>query len=626
MRIKRVSPGALAGLLVVMASGIFLAGCNTSNSTGIIIPLPVVTISPFSASVQAGEPMQFTANVVSTTSTTITWSVNNILGGNSTLGTVSTTGLYMAPATVPNPPTVTVAATSSAETRPYGAAIVTITAPPVNATVTVAPTDTTDLAGKNVQFAATVGGAASTAVTWSVNGVAGGNSTVGTICNTIGTGCTSLGLYTPPSTVPSPATVVVTATSQADTSESAAATVEVTTGNTAPLYVNLGVNGNTGNPATTYYNGLFTTVTVCLPATQNCQIIPNILVDTGSVGLRVENSAFTSVPVDSLGTITDSNGNLVQECVQFGDTSYAWGPIYYAQVEIGGETVTSVPIQILGDTTFVVPAASCLSLGIGPNLDSVAALGANGILGVGSGVQDCGLNCAGGETFSGYPYYTCPNNVCQAAPVPVVEQVANPVAFFAKDNNGVEIVLPSISSTGAPTLPFINPDGSGLVPAGQLIFGVGTESNNAVGSATVYALDANGNFPTIVYNGNTFTSDGFLDTGSNALYVSDPNTLGTADCPDNPYYCPISPLALTLTLDGANGSSGMVTLNIANADDLIATGSAAFNDLGGASGEGLSTDYFDLGLPFFFGNSVFVGIAGTTVPASVSAPNGYYAF
>ena len=143
--------------------------------------MPVVTISPATASVQAGAPLQFTATVVSPTTTTITWSVNNILGGNSTLGTVTSSGLYTAPASVPNPATVTVRATSSAETYPYGAAIVTITAAPANAAVTVAPLDASAPAGTTVQFTATVTGTANTAVTWYVNGVAGGNSTVGTI-------------------------------------------------------------------------------------------------------------------------------------------------------------------------------------------------------------------------------------------------------------------------------------------------------------------------------------------------------------------------------------------------------------------------------------------------------------
>lgn len=161
-----------------------------------------------------------------------------------------------------------------------------------------------------------------------------------------------------------------------------------------------------------------------------------------------------------------------------------------------------------------------------------------------------------------------------------------------------------------------------------LIFGVGTESNNALGSATLYAVDAKGNFPEVVYNGVSYSSGGTLDTGSNALYVSDPATLGITDCSDNSYYCPDSTFSLSLTLNGANGTSGAATLNIANADTLFdnSPGYAAFNSLGGESGKGLSTDYFDLGLPFFFGRNVFVGIAGTTAPNNVSAPNGYFAF
>ena len=619
MRLKNISAATLASLLVV-AGGMFLTSCG-SGGTGNDIPLPVVTLSPATASVQAGAMVQFTATVVSSTSTTITWSVNKIAGGNSTLGTVNSSGLYAAPASVPNPATVTVTATSSAESFPSGSAIVTITAPAVNATVSVAPTDSSTPAGSMVQYAATVTGTTNTAVTWSVNGVAGGNSTVGTINN-----AATPGLYVAPTAIPSPPTVVVTATSQADPTQSASTTLTLTASNSAPLFVNLGPNGNTGNPNTAHYNGLFTTVSVCLPGTGQCQIIPDVLVDTGSVGLRVLNSVLTTVPATELTTVTDTAGNQVEECTQFPDTSYAWGPVLIADVAIGGETASSVPIQVIGDTTFNVPATSCLSLGSGPSDDSVAALGANAILGVGTSIQDCGLNCAGGQTFSAYPYYVCPKEVCTAAAVPVIKQVSNPVAFFPKDNNGVEILLPSISSTGAPSLPYANEAGTSLVPAGQLIFGVGTESNNALGSATLYATDANGNFAQVVYNGNTYTSGGFVDTGLNALYVLDALTLGIQDCTDNPYYCPSATFPLSLTTYGTNGTSGNVTLSIANADTLFGTGNFAFNNLGGATGTGSSTDYFDLGLPFFFGRGVFVGIAGTTIPNNVSAPNGYFAF
>jgi len=618
MRRVNAFAGKWASLLLVSASGIFLASCG-SGGTGNELALPQVSISPVSASVQTGAELQFTATVVTPTATTITWSVDNVVGGNSTLGTVNSSGLYTAPASVPNPAAVTVRATSSAETFPYGAAIVTITAAPVNAVVTVAPLDASTPTGTSVQFTANVSGTTNTAVNWSVNGVAAGNSTVGTI--------SSAGLYAAPTTAPSPATVAVTATSQADTTQSASTTLTVTGSNTAPLLVNFGLNGNTGNPNTNYYNGLFTSVTVCLPATPDCQIIPDVLVDTGSVGLRVLNSVLTTVPATELGTIEDSHGNQVEECVQFPDTSYAWGPVLSAGVTIGGETATTVPIQVIGDTTLPVPVASCLSLGSGPSLDTVAALGANGILGIGTAVQDCGPNCSAGQIFSAYPYYICPKNVCQAAFVPVAQQVSNPIAFFTKDNNGAEIILPSISVGGAPSVPFVNADGSGLIPAGLLIFGVGTEPNNALGSATLYALDSNGNFPEVVYNGSTYTSGGSVNSALNALYLANPLTLGVQNCTDSPYYCPSSTTPVSLTTYGVNGASGSVTVNIANADSLFSNSNfSAFNDLARETISGLLTDQFDLGLPFFFGRPVFVGIAGTTIPNNVSAPNGYVAF
>lgn len=606
-----------AGLAGIIAAAFFLSSCGSSANNN-NIPLPVITLSPSSTTLPAGGALQFTAKVVSPTSTILSWYVNNILGGNATVGTVSASGYYSAPATIPSPATVTVKAVSSAETSPYGSAIVTIAAP-VSGVVTLAPTNIATPVGSSVQFAATVTGLSGSAVTWAVNGVAGGNSTVGTI--------SSAGVYAAPTAVPTPPTVAVTATSTVLTTDSASTTVTLTSTNTAPLYVNLGLGGSTGNPATTSYNGLFTTVDVCLPGTRDCQTIPDVLVDTSSVGFRVFNSALTAVPATELGTISDSAGNQIEECSQFGNTSYTWGPVLIADLNIGGETASSVPIQVIGDTTFTVPTSSCLKLGPGPNLDTAAALGANAILGVGTAVQDCGYNCSGGQTFSGYPYYICPKSVCQAVAVTVDKQVANPVAFLPTDNNGVVVSLPSIPAAGAPSLPFLNADGSGLIPAGQLILGIGTESNNALGNATLYGTDVNGNFANIVYNGASYPSGGTLSSATNALYILDGATLGVSDCVDNTYYCPGSSTPVTVTAFGTNGTSGNIALNIANADTLFASnaGFTAFDDLAGPARTG-STQYFVLGLPFFFGRTVFVGIAGTTAAIKANAPNGYFAF
>ena len=86
--------------------------------------------------------------------------------------------------------------------------------------VTINPAAVTLAVNGTQQFNASVSGAANTAVAWSVNGIAGGDVTVGTI--------SAAGTYTAPSAVPSPSTVNVTAVSQADVTESASASVTIT--------------------------------------------------------------------------------------------------------------------------------------------------------------------------------------------------------------------------------------------------------------------------------------------------------------------------------------------------------------------------------------------------------------
>ena len=86
-----------------------------------------MSISPTSASVRLKDTRQFTATVTNTTNTAVTWTVNNILGGNSTFGTISTSGLYKAPTTAPLPLKVTVKATSAADPTKSASAAVTIT-------------------------------------------------------------------------------------------------------------------------------------------------------------------------------------------------------------------------------------------------------------------------------------------------------------------------------------------------------------------------------------------------------------------------------------------------------------------------------------------------------------------
>ena len=146
--------------------------------------------------------------------------MKGLAGGYSTNGTISNSGLYTAPSSVPNPATVTVTAVSQADTTKSASATVSISStPPI--TISITPTSATVQVAHTQQFTATVQNSSNTAVTWQVNGIAGGGSANGTISNA--------GLYMAPSSVPNPATVTVTAIAQADPTKSASASVLITT-------------------------------------------------------------------------------------------------------------------------------------------------------------------------------------------------------------------------------------------------------------------------------------------------------------------------------------------------------------------------------------------------------------
>lgn len=353
----------------------------------------------------------------------------------------------------------------------------------------------------------------------------------------------------------------------------------VTVNNVQPIQVSFG-------PANNLVNGLYTSVTICVPGTANCQTIDGVQVDTGSVGLRLLASRV-SLP---LPRKTDGGGNALANCASYADNSYTWGPMATADVRMAGEQAMSVPIQLIGAAAFAGAPDDCSSGGTAA--DTVSALSANGILGLAVFRQDCGAACTGGRVPA--VYYSCPvASACTATAVPLQSQLQNPVWLFPQDNNGVLVTLPAVPSGGAPTV------------AGSLIFGIGTQANNALGSAKVYTTDDVGNFSTL-FEGTTYSSS-YLDTGSNGIYFQDSDTISLPACPDgdSDFSCPPTTVSLTATTVGHNGVSATVAFSVANAEALFNSNNAAFNDLAGPD-----TGDFDWGLPFFLGRPTFIAIEG----------------
>jgi hypothetical protein len=166
-----------------------------------------VTISPVTISVNVVTSTQITAAVTGGTNNVVTWQVNSITGGNDTIGTIDSSGVYNAPATVPSTATVNVTAVSYED--PVLSATMTVTIIPAPS-VTISPTSWTMTAGaaNTETFTPTVTGTTTTGsetnnVNWYVNGVLGGNATFGTI--------NSNGVYTAPLTPPIGSTVTVSA-------------------------------------------------------------------------------------------------------------------------------------------------------------------------------------------------------------------------------------------------------------------------------------------------------------------------------------------------------------------------------------------------------------------------------
>jgi uncharacterized protein (DUF1800 family) len=291
--------------LVVFLS-LSVAGC-VGGISGSKTPQPQngqLVVSPSSAALRGGDTQPFSASEGGTmTSPAVTWSVNGVAGGNATVGTITSSGVYVAPEFPPAGGSVAITAVETADATKTAASAVTVDNPipqltsvtpasiPVGAfnltvnvahfapgasvqfgtaalnttrvsstkltatgsatstqvgnisvtvknpdpgtissavvtakvvgssaiSVAISPPTATLRPGNNQTFSATVGGTSNQNVTWSLNNSGLGSATIGYM--------SVQGNYAPPSTVPNPNTITVTATSVADPTKKASGTI-----------------------------------------------------------------------------------------------------------------------------------------------------------------------------------------------------------------------------------------------------------------------------------------------------------------------------------------------------------------------------------------------------------------
>lgn len=358
--------------------------------------------------------------------------------------------------------------------------------------------------------------------------------------------------------------------------------------NSVVVGVSKGVNGD-------YVNGLFATVTVCSVGRNNCVDVENVLVDTGSTGLRLMAS---SLPKDKITIEYNTlNGLVVSECSQF-VSGVMWGALANLDIKLAGEAAANTAVQIIGAENTPSMPNECASKG--QSLATAKILGANGILGISNFLNDCGVFC---ESVNNQYYYGCDQLSCINIAVDGKSQVFNPIAKFIKNNNGTVIQLPNVASAGEVTL------------NGVLIFGIDTEENNSLGLAKRITLESSTANFTTVYKGFNYPRS-YFDSGSNGVYFDDSsipecNSVGFAS-----YYCPSSALSIDVIFKGSRqeiynytfmGNSaektGGVNLNAPVQPALIGTAGGSFQD-------------FVWGLPFFYGKSVYTSLEGSAISSN----------
>ncbi|MYM68421.1 DUF3443 family protein [Pseudoduganella sp. FT55W] len=555
---------SLAGVLLCL----MLAACGgggSSSSTSSSTSKEAMTVATPVISISATPTATTTGQVI-----TLTWSVSDAPASGCTAsgawsGTVASSGTQSVTAGAAGTSNYTLTCGTVSNT-----AVVTVSTPPPSPTVSLT------LAPANITTAQT------STLSWS--------SANATNCNASGAWSGSKATSGSVTITPSAAgafTYSLTCSGDGGSATgSTALSVTAALSNSTAIIVDSGPSGVSG-----VINVPYVSVTVCRPGTSTCQTIDHVLLDTGSYGLRLLASQLSSAL--ALPAVTTASGDDAGECGKF-ISGYTWGAVRQADVKIADEVASGISIQVIGDTgaSYTSTPSTCSSAGA--NLGTLSAIGAKGILGVGMFKQDCGTACAN-AAISGV-YYACASGSCAASAMPLAKQISNPVASFAVNNNGLLITMPSVGTSGLTSV------------SGTLVFGVNTQSNNTIASETIYKANSSGDFST-TYKGKTYSAS-FIDSGSNGYFFTD-STI--RQCSGGDFYCPASTLSLTATNAASDGSaSGTVSFNVVNLVSLSSSITAA--QVGGTVGSSTSSgNYFDWGMPFFYGRRVFVVMENTTV-------------
>lgn len=362
--------------------------------------------------------------------------------------------------------------------------------------------------------------------------------------------------------------------------------------NSVNLVVDGGING-------TALNRSYITLTICQVGTSNCQTIDHIVVDSGSTGLRINQSALT------VGGLTplSYNGAPIYQCMQYA-AGYAFGPVVNLDLRIAGESAFNIPVQIFEYNNPDMVPNSC-SYGM-PPANLATGFGANGIIGINPISNPNNDYTPGGV-------YTCDSNTCTEVSNPNnIPQVLNinPIAAFVNDNNGAIFSLPKVSSAATMESQL-----------GTLTFGLNTQDNNQVSNSVSKLLGSpnTDTWPVGFFIANTGSQNtvAMFDSGTPTYSMNVPIPFCTS--PYDNVYCPANgPYTIISMLSGVYGGTLIpLTSTIVNYSYL-----GGFTNVMPYLGQSIvsipSVANTLYGLPAFFGNNIYLGFKGAGSSGSVT--------
>jgi hypothetical protein len=356
-------------------------------------------------------------------------------------------------------------------------------------------------------------------------------------------------------------------------------------------------------------NKFLVSLTVCVPDSNVCQTVDKIMVDTGSIGLRIHASVLAALQ-GQLPT-SQQSGQVIAQCATFGNF-YTWGSFRTADVTFGARKASALPFQVYDDPALPEVSATSCGAQVGGLLHALpAAVQFNGVL----GIRGARLDRLGS-------YLTCQTSGsnCTATELSDSQLLPNPVIALPQDSNGYQIVMPSI------------PDGGSAQVSGALILGLNTQSNNSfpqtVGNAPqMLALDSQQRFA-LYLDGVSYGA--LMDSGTSI------NTLPTVNAPtcgaSAPLgYCPSSTVMQPIQLAAASKPSVVfgTSLSIENWLTLLATNLPTINNIASKTPSTVMANGVQaiLGAPFFYGRRISIGISGQSVQLpDATVSNNFIAF